>query len=158
MVCQNQSTITDMKIKKNGTLGLDKLDLRVGNFVVRLEPERVKFSDISMLAVHSISRRTAKGEVMTMLYDMAKKGDEDAKRLLQNYCAVMFNTILTVPFNTDQEDGFVYMNELQKLNEDCIRRGRAVYGVEENPSEEKEQKDIEAVKDAVKTEEEAKDE
>lgn len=158
MVCQNQSTIIVMKIKKNGTLGLDKLDLRVGNFVVRLEPERVKFSDMSMLAVHSISKRTAKGEVMTMLYDMVKKGDEDAKRLLQNYCAVMFNTLLTIPFNTDQEDGFVYMQELQKLNEECIKRGRAVYGVEENPSEEKDQKDIEAVKDAVKTEEEAKDE
>jgi len=147
-----------MKIKKNGTLGLDKLDLRVGNFVVRLENERIKFSDMSMLAVHSISKRTAKGEVMVMLYDMAKKGDEDAKMLLQNYCAVMFNTLLTVPFNTDQKDGFVYMNELQKLNEECIKRGRAVYGVEENPSEEKEKKDVEAVKDAVKTEEEAKEE
>lgn len=147
-----------MKIKKNGTLGLDKLDLRVGNFVVRLEPERVKFSDMSMLAVHSISRRTAKGEVMTMLYDMAKKGDEDARRLLQNYCAVMYNTLLTVPFNTDQEDGFVYMQELQRLNEECIKRGRAVYGVEENPSDEKEAKDMDVVKDVVKAEEEAKEE
>lgn len=145
-----------MKIK-NGNVKLDKLDMRVGNFVVRLEPERIKFSDISNLAVHSIDRRTAKGEVMAMLYQQAKE-DEHSKTLLQNYCAVMFNTLLTVPFNTTQEDGFIYMAELQKLNEECIRRGKAVYGVEDEPSDEKEQKDIEAVKDIVEAEEDAKKE
>ena len=157
MVCQHQSIIV-MKIKKNGTLSLDKNDIRVGNFVVRLEPERIKFSDISMIAVHSISLRTAKGETMKLLYDMAKQGDEDSRRLLENYCAVMFNTLLTIPFNTTQEDGFIYMRELQKLNESCINRNRAVYGIDENPSDEKNEKDLDAVKDAVKAEDEAKEE
>ena len=75
--------------------------------------------------------------------------------MLQNYCAVMFNTILTVPFNTTQEDGFIYMAELQKLNEECIRRGRAVYGVVDEPSEDKEKADMDAVRDAVDAEEDA---
>ena len=146
-----------MKIKKSGTISLDKNDLRVGNFVVRLEPERIKFSDISMMAVHSVSLRTAKGETMKMLYVMAKQGDEDSKRLLENYSAVMFNTLLTIPFNTEQKDGFIYMAELQKLNESCINRNRAVYGFEENPSDEKNEKDLDAVKDAVKADGEAKE-
>lgn len=143
-----------MKIKSDGKVKLDKFDMRVGNFVVRLEKERIRFSDIGNLAVHSVDRRTAKGEVMSMLYEQARE-DEHAKELLQNYCAVMFNTILTVPFNTTQEDGFIYMAELQKLNEECIRRGKAVYGVEENPSEDKEKADMEAAKDAVDAEEDA---
>ena len=44
------------------------------------------------------------------------------------------------------------------LCEECIRRGKAVYGVEDEPSDEKEQKDIEAVKDIVEAEEDAKKE
>lgn len=146
-----------MKVKKDGRIKLDKLDMRVGNFVVRLEPERIRFCDIGNLAVHSIDRRTAKGEVMTMLYQQARE-DENSKTLLQNYCAVMFNTLLTVPFNTEQEDGFIYMAELQKLNEECIRRGKAVYGVEDEPSEDKEKEDIQAVKDTLEAEEDARKE
>lgn len=132
-----------MKIKK-GKVKLESGDIRVGNFVFHPEKHHVKMCDVNDTISFRISVFTTNGRMLKMAMD-GKKLDA-----LQNYAIVMYNALGVAFDNTLLED-------LNNAAISCMERHKDLYGIEDKPSDEKNEKDLGAVKDDMEVREEIKE-
>ena len=124
-----------MKTTKDGKVKLEKNEVRVGNFFIKMEKGHVKVQDISSLASFRISRSVAAG---MWLCAMVEKKAEDT---LHIYAASLFSALLTVP-----DDEFV--GRLSEAVGDAMKRHPEWYGVKrEELSDEEQAKVVEEEKE-----------
>lgn len=126
-----------MKITKQGTIKLNKNDLRTGNFVWSKEKSHIVVQDINTLFKLRISKNIAVGQLMEIAIDDKKT------EWLHIYASIMFGVCCTVPDNE-------YLEELISLAEKCTERNKSIYYKEEETDEEALQR-VKEVQEAVET-------
>lgn len=120
---------------KNGKIKLDPTERRVGNFIIKDEPEHVKVMDINQIFMHRASKRTPVGLFLKQSFDALSDGD--VHNGLRNWFAVLFTAFSVVP---DPE----WLTEVYNASEACIKRNPEAYGMPPGEGTEEENAQAEA--------------
>jgi hypothetical protein len=126
-----------MKITKQGTIKLNKNDLRTGNFIWSKEKSHIVVQDINTLFKLRISRNIACGQVLELQFDDKKT------EWLHVYVSIMLGVCCTVPDNE-------YLEGLISLAEKCTERNKNIYYKEGETDDEALQR-VKEVQEAVET-------
>lgn len=136
---------------KNGKVKLEAGEKRIGNFVVKLEKDHVKVSDINQVFTHRANVTTPVGTFMQHCYE-AMSSDESTGKGLSNWLAVIFTAFSVVP-------DIQFLEEVMKASTDCMERHPAAYGLpEQNISDEEDAKVIQEERELAQFEQEVKEE
>jgi len=126
-----------MKITKQGTIKLNKNDLRTGNFVWSKEKSHIVVQDINTLFKLRISKNIAVGQLMEIAID------EKNTDWLHTYSAVIFQVLCTIPNKKYFEDILIVSNK-------CIDENKHLYYKEGETDDEALQR-VKEVQEAVET-------
>ena len=144
-----------MKISKRGEPILEKGEVRVGNFFVKVEGSgMVKVMDLSGLVTHRVSGDLPVGVLLTDAVNGARGGEQNASDFLHLYASVVYLFSTVVPMVEKGEGGFNFWTEAHAFLQRAADASKALYGVKDAPSEAEEVEEMEKVKDAVALEEE----
>ena len=80
-----------MKYRKNGSLKLERGDVRVGNFVFSLRGDSLRVCDINTVADARVSQVTSNGMMLRIAMEQGQNG------YLENYAALVYAFLCTVP-------------------------------------------------------------
>lgn len=121
--------------------------LRVGNFIVERKHGRLVFSDLNGIISHSIDIGTAKGVVMSELYDACQERNDNALKLMTGYMSVFEFVLSVIPFSKDGD----FLSDLYRLAEKHLESTRDMYRCEEGDEETilKEERERVALEEAV---------
>ena len=146
-----------MRISKKGEPIVEKGEVRVGNFFVKVEGSgMVKVSDLSGLVTHRVSGDLPVGVLLTDAVNEARGGDGKASDFLHLYASVVYLFSTVVPMVEKGDGGFNFWTEAHAFLQRAADASKALYGVKDEPSEEEDGEELEKVKDAVALEEEIK--
>lgn len=138
-----------MKIRRDNTIKLDANEKRVGNFVVRLEKEHVKVSDINNVFSHRANVTTPVGQFIAGCY-AALETDESTGKGLANWLAVIFTAFSVVP-------DIQFLEEVMKASTDCMERHPEAYGLpKQDVSDEKDAEIIQEERELTEFEDEVR--
>lgn len=126
--------------KETGKVKLEKGEIRVGNFFIKVETDHIKIQDLNSMFSHRINRRLAIG---IWLGNMIELGEPGIKSI-ENYIATLW-TVSTVVMDADAVNGFL------DVAKEAINRHPEWYGGKIR--EESEEKDAEALKAVEEMEE-----
>lgn len=135
-----------MRITRKGRLKLGKSDFRIGNFIFTKEGGYIKVRDLDGMVSHSVRDNIVKGQMLSLLIDMAKDGDENSATLLAGYCTVMENVLCCVPFTRPDEEE-TYLEKLNKATIECFNKNKELYGVREDITDEEDGRILEDQKE-----------
>lgn len=120
---------------KNGKIKLDPTERRVGNFIIKDEPEHVKVMDINQIFTHRASKRTSVGLFLKQSFDALS--DWDVHNGLRNWFAVLFTAFSTIP---DME----FLESVMGACKACMERHPEAYGMPPGEGTEEENAQAEA--------------
>ena len=133
----------------NGKLKLAANERRLGNFVIKLEENHVKLSDINSLFTHRVARGIPVGQFLEMAYKDIRKDEAKAKGV-GNWIAVMFTVFSVIP---DVE----FLEAVFEASRACMERHPEAYGAPVGDvSDEEDAKIIQEVKEMKEFEEDFK--
>lgn len=110
-----------MKITKEGKIKLSPGEKRIGHFVLRKEAAHMKVSDTSGALSLRVRSDIPLGMFMAQIYE-SMKGDEETRRGAENYLAVLWSVLPTIP---DVE----WLEAVYRASSDCMMRHPENYGV-----------------------------
>lgn len=140
-----------MKVNKKGEIKLDNNEVRVGNYVVREEKDYIKVMDINgMLSFRYHNVFIGKGLYYKELLAMVRRGEEGAEEVLKTVCFVDHYLLTAIYDKQGMEDIVSKVTEI-------IKRRPELYGMDANPTEEKNEQDLQATKDLLSLQEEFKE-
>lgn len=135
-----------MKVKKNGTVSLERDEVRIGNFFVKVEKDHIKIQDLNSMFTHRIRKHMA---ISTWIENMLEAGD-GGKKSLETYVTVMWSVFSPAP---DEE----YMTDLVNAATATLQRHPEWYGMKKNPTEKDDEEALRAVKEMKEFEDEIKE-
>lgn len=130
-----------MKINKKGEIKLDKCETRVGNYVVREEKNYIKVSDINdMVSWRYHNVFIGKGLFLKEMMNRLREGAENAEDAIKNIIFVDHYALTAV---LDAES----LLEVTEVITKGIKKHPEIYGLDPNASDEKNEEDLNSVKD-----------
>ena len=115
--------------KKTGSVKLEPLEIRVGNFFVKLEDHHVKIQDLNSVFSFRANRRMAIGIWLENMWGRARMEDESAVNTLKTYIATMWSLFSVVP---DDE----YVSDALGMAESALNRHPEWYGIKKDATPE----------------------
>ena len=129
-----------MKIKKDGTVKLEKEEIRVGNFFVRREENHMKLTDLNGVFSFRASRMIPVGIWLENIWARAVNGEEVALSTLKTYIATMWSVFSVAP----DDD---YIGGLLEVAQDALGRHPDWYGIKKEATDEEDAEVLQEVKE-----------
>ena len=134
--------------KKTGSVKLEPLEIRVGNFFVKLEEHHVKIQDLNGVFSFRVNRRMAIGIWLENMWNGART-DENALKSLKTYIATMWSLFSVVP---DDE----YVSDALGMTESALNRHPEWYGIKKDATPDEDADAADEVKGMKEFEEDIK--
>lgn len=136
-----------MKVGKDGSVKLEKGEVRIGNFFVKLENDHIKIQDLNSCFSFRVWTRLPIGIWLSNMYDGAVSGSKGAVETLKVYISTMWSVFSVAP-----DDG--YVKDALAMAQSALERHPDWYGVKNDATLEEESDALEEVRDMVEFEDE----
>lgn len=134
-----------MKVGKDGNVKLEKGEVRIGNFFVKLENDHIKIQDLNSCFTFRVWTRLPIGIWLSNMYDGAKSGKKGAVETLKVYISTMWSVFSVAP---DDE----YIKDAIVMAKSALERHPDWYGVKNDATPEEEADALEEVREMAEFE------
>ena len=136
-----------MKVGKDGNVKLEKGEVRIGNFFVKLESEtdHIKIKDLNSCFSFRVWTRLPIGIWLSNMYDGAISGKKGAIETLKVYISTMWSVFSVAP---DDE----YIEDAIGMAKSALERHPDWYGVKNDATPEEEADALEEVREMAEFE------
>lgn len=136
-----------MKVGKDGKVKLEKGEVRIGNFFVKLENDHIKIQDLNSCFTFRVWTRLPIGIWLSNMYDGAISGNKGAVETLKVYISTMWSVFSVAPDD-------VYIKDALAMAQSALERHPDWYGAKKDATPEEEEDALKEVKEAAEFEDE----